>query len=237
MNRRLCLLLVSLGCLPNVVVAHSTNEETFDCPIDGNQWTQVTDTSGYQSGIRLDLKPLGPTPAPWILPQCPRCRFVLYEEDAAKLPIDKIKAFILSESYQSATKGQPTYFCLGLIEEFLGESPLVIGHAYLKASWQTDSDASECRKHLENALKHFATALASLGPESAGFPTTSILCGELERRIERFGDARKRLEALLTHDAFKEPGFQKILRRELELIAKMDSAPHALDADDETRRK
>jgi hypothetical protein len=237
MNRRLGFLLVFLGCLPNVVVAHRTIEQTFDCPIDGNQWTQLTDMSGYQSGTRLDLKPLGPIPAPWILPQCPKCRFVLYEEDMAKLPLDKIKPFILSESYQSATKGQPTYFCLGLIEEFLDASPLVIGDAYLKASWQTDSDASECRKHLENALKHFATALASLGPESARFQTTSILCGELERRIERFGDARKHLEALLVNDAFKEPGFQKILRRELELIAKMDSAPHAMDADYEKRHK
>src|SRR4051812_14900745 len=161
-KQHLFIISLFLALLVSTSSAHKTADESFSCPIDGNQWKQEVDVSGTELGRRLDLKPLGPTPAPWTVPQCPKCRFVLYEREPGKIPTDKLKPYILSEPYQSAAKDQPTYFCLALIELFLGETPETIAYSYLRASWQTELNPTECRKHLGLALTQYLKALGGL---------------------------------------------------------------------------
>ena len=163
----------------------------------------------------------------------PEVPFRNYADDVKEIPAEKLKPFVLSAQYQTASKNQPAYFCIALIQTFLGATPQVIGHAYLKASWQTESNPKECRKHLESALTNLSTALASLKSDSPDSQTISILCCELERRTERFPEARKRCENLLKTEAFKTGFLREVLQREMEFISKKDSAPHAITADQE----
>jgi len=59
MRSALILLLVASG-----VGAHTLGNVDYVCPLDGTKFTAITDFSGTTFGKRLDLKPLGPTPAP-----------------------------------------------------------------------------------------------------------------------------------------------------------------------------
>ncbi len=222
------LLILLVGLLAGASHALTTGNRSFTCPIDGNQWKQEVEMSGTSFGRRLDLRPIGPTGSPWTAPQCPKCRFVLFEDQTDKATVGKLKPYILSEAYQTASKDQPSYFCIALIQTFLKTKPQVIGHAHLKASWQTEANPKECRRHLESALAQFTDALTTLKPGEKDFQTTAFLCCELERRTGRFDEARKRAEALLKTDSFKDDHPRGLLERELEFIGKKDLAPHAM---------
>jgi hypothetical protein len=138
-------------CIVMSAIAHTGVEGAFTCPIDGKKFKQVVDASGTQFGARLDFKPPGPTAAPWIIPQCPNCKFVLCQESFDKATVQKLKPFILSDDYRVAAKGNPSYFCLALIRGFLGADNLKIGDAYLQASWQVESNPKKCDEYLRLA--------------------------------------------------------------------------------------
>jgi len=214
-------------------VAHTSVEGKFTCPIDGRKFKQYVDASGTQFGLRLDYKPLGAIAAPWAIPQCPKCKFVLYEESFDTAIVQKIKPFILSERYRSAAAGNSSYFCLALVREFLGSDALDIGYAYLQASWQVESNPAKCREYLRLAHDKLAAGLKTLKPTDVRFADVALVCGELERRLGRFTEAEKRFNALRTMKAFKDAQRQKIIARQLYFISKEDAAPHALDKEQE----
>lgn len=50
------------------------------CPLDGTKFKAVLDFSGTRFGMQLDMKPLGPTLAPWRIPVCPTDHFAIYKD-------------------------------------------------------------------------------------------------------------------------------------------------------------
>jgi len=69
--------------------AMTIGEEYFICPIDNQQFKTHANYSGTSFGMRLDMKPLGPIPAPWLLPTCPKCGFPLFKEEFSNEDIKK----------------------------------------------------------------------------------------------------------------------------------------------------
>ncbi len=207
--------------------AHDVAMKSFVCPLDDTKFNQQVDISGTSFGIRLDLKQVGPIAAPWAVPQCPKCKFVLFKETFDDKDREKLKPFILSDAYQKIAAGNSTYFCLGHIWEFLGEGSLQIAHTYLKASWQVESDPAKNRKYLEEAYQRFAKIAKDMKPSEEDFVTTAILAGELERRLGKFDEAATRFKALKDTEAFKAENLQKVLKREMQFIAAKDSEVHA----------
>lgn len=204
-------------------------EKEFKCPVCGADFKQQFEGSGTTFGPRLDFKPLGPTPAPWPVPTCPRCGYVFYQVIPDKDTIKKLKPFIASAPFK-AKKDYPSYYRLAMIRDFLGADKLSVGDAYIQASWQVESQPAKSKECLQLAYQAFALGLKALPPEHEHYADTSMICGELERRLGLFDQAAARFNTVKTSPAAAgNPKIQKIVARQLHFIALKDSAPHALD--------
>lgn len=205
--------------------AHTFVEQQFRCPIDGHAFSQYVSASGTQFGCRLDGKPLGPIAAPWDLVQCPKCKCILTEKAYDQPTLAKLKVLVVSPAYRDAAARGPSYYCLALIRQRLGFESLLIGDAYLKASWQVERDRGRCDEFLKQALKHYSAGLSALDQKSRHWASVVRLCGELERRLGRFQAAAVRLQNLRTAPS-SQPDLP-LIDRQLSLVARRDSAPHA----------
>lgn len=223
-----CLLL--LLALAGTAFSVNSIEQDFTCPFDSHSWRQRMETSASPKGMRLDLRQFGDVIQPATLPQCPKCRAVLFMEKFDARTVDKLRPFVQGRDFQQAAEKYPSYYLLALIQEWTKAPPIFVGHSYLKASWQLEQKPNAMRQCLERAHANLAKAFASMKGGDAEFANTALLLGELERRLGRFEAAKERFQALRDAEAFKEPGFQKIIQRELELITASESAPRSIDA-------
>ena len=223
------LLLVFILTLTINARAVNSLEQDFTCPIDGHHWKQRIETSSNPRGMRLDRRELGDVVEPRTLPQCPKCRFVMFLDEFPEQLADKIKPFILSPDYQMIAAKNPTYFSLAQIQEFLKAPPLFIGQSYLRASWQVEEKDALCQRHLARALDKISAAFTGMKPSDRHYINTALLAGEIERRLSRWEDASKRFHTLRDAPEFKDPKLQVIIALQLTLIEKRDNKPHAIE--------
>ncbi len=220
-------LVVVLVCLAVVAEAHITGVVRLKCPIDGTRFEAQVDLSGTSWGRRLDLKPDGPTPAPWSLPLCPTCRFPQFEEPLSRELRKRVRRYVLSPEYQLLAKDHPSYFLAAKIYEFLGRDAYAIGEAYLEASWQVeDEDRDRYESYLRLARDAFLRFEASADPEMAQITTVQLLIGELHRLLGEFERAEAHFESLSRHSAFQDDPLQDLIAYERKLIAARDLGPH-----------
>ncbi|CAN5615774.1 hypothetical protein BH09VER1_BH09VER1_22190 [soil metagenome] len=210
-------------------VAAAGFEKDFKCPICGADFKQEFEGSGTTFGTRLDFKPLGPTPAPWAIPSCPKCGYVFYQVTPDKESIKRLKAFIASPAFK-AKKDYPNYYRLAMIRDFFGTEKLAVGDAYIQASWQVESQPAINKECLQLAYQAFSLGLKALPPDHPHYADTSLICGELERRLGLFDAASARFNEVKSSAAVAgNPKVKKIIARQLEFISRKDSAPHAVD--------
>jgi hypothetical protein len=108
------------------VMANRVMPRLFTCPLCGTEFRGKVAVSGTQFGMRLDFMPIGQIAAPWPMPVCPKCRFVLFKdagEDYAPDEIEKLKKLVASDSYAKLPKEAPSYQRLALIRERLKDPP------------------------------------------------------------------------------------------------------------------
>ena len=197
----------------------------FTCPIDGHVFSQSVSATGTSYGSRLDNKPLGQIVAPWVLPQCPKCRFVLAWKSNDTAVVTKLRPFVLSFAYQNMASNGPTYECLARLRQTLDAPPLEIADAYLQASWQVEASPARCQTFLQAALTNQLAGIKTFAGADSDRVCLERLCGELERRLGRFDEARARLLKLRMTTTDGE--VLAILDRQLRFIDQQDSAPHA----------
>ncbi len=229
-----------LFLLARVAFAVNSIEQDFTCPFDGFKWKQRMETSAEVKGVRLDLRQLGDVVQPPTLPQCPKCRAVLFMDDFPPEIVAALKPLIATEDFAQLASKYPSYYLLAQMQERLRpphDKPeqlvarlYYVGHSYLRASWQLEARPLAEKQCLARAHEWFATALAEMGDHGKYFANTSLLLVELERRLGKFDAAGKRARALKENEAFKEAGHQRIIARQMELIEKRDSEPHAIFA-------
>lgn len=226
--KKISLLLVALMFMGDTAAAHTFDEVEKTCPICSHTFSCIMDMSGYQSGMRLDLKPLGPTPAPWSIPVCPKCSFVIYDEEIPAEELAQCKEIIKAESYKIHSD-RASYYLLGLLYEGLGKEPLDIGHIFLKASWQEESDKVNLKEDRERSLKQFEIYLGSspgADEEEGSRQTEQLLKGELLRCLGRFDEAKTCLKTLLEIKEFQGTFLENVVEYEIKLCEQKDSASH-----------
>ena len=207
--------------------AHTFTTQEFKCPIDGKRFTAMIDGSGYQEGVRLDLKPVGPTPAPWIIPVCPKCHFVVFTEELEPGVKERLRPFIYSKEYKRLAREHSPYFLLARIHEFLGEDDESIGDAYLQASWEVEyKNPERYRPYLRAARDAYSRSLGSVSREGEDRLAVEFLIGELDRQLGEFERAEA-LFANLTATLESPDGetWRQLIAYERKLIAAKDSAP------------
>jgi hypothetical protein len=206
--------------------AHTSVTEQFKCPIDGTRFEATVDASGTQFGVRLDLRPMGPTPAPWTLPVCPKCRFVLFQEKLDRKSKKRLRPFIHSREYQSLMSDHSPYFLFARILEFLEADDQSIAHVYLQASWEVEGDPDQYRDYLRAARDAFSRASEQEDLERKDRIEARFMTGEIDRQLGDFEGAEAELESLA---ATLEPSDDRIwpvlIAYERKLIAARDSAP------------
>lgn len=221
--------------------AHTIMRKEQVCPLDGTRFTATLDGSGTSFGQHLDMKPFGPTPAPWRLAVCPKDHFVMYQDKFSKDELDTLRPLIQSPAYQTLATDHTEYFLLGKIFEHLKRPPLQTALVYVKASWQVDTDPVRYAEYAKEALRHYEVGLAAPDPASredsaeeraSQRKNAELLVGELERRLGRFDAALARFNRLKNSPQLKEPILQAIVAQQLALIAAKDSAPHRIERPD-----
>jgi len=206
--------------------AHTWADVEQTCPLCNTKFKARVDMSGTQFGMRLDLKPLGPIAAPWSVPVCPKCHFVLFDDEIAEDVLQRCRKIVAAEQYKAQAK-RASYHLLGLLYEGLQKEPLALAHTFLKASWQEESDAEQLKDDLQRSLKHFEAYLERAKQHDDAWQTAQVVKAELFRRLGRFDEAKKHVDALLEMKEFRGTFLEDLLRYQLKLISKKDTAPHA----------
>jgi hypothetical protein len=204
-------------------------EQRFTCPICGTEWSERIEIQGHSRGIRLDLRQLGGEVVdPPTLPQCPKCRFVIFTEDLKPSVLEKLKPFIQGQDYQLFAAKSPTYYSLAQIQQFLKAPPRFLAMSYLRAAWQVEDKPFVARRYLVSAEEQFTRALGGMIPEEKDYPNTALLRGEILRRLERWEDAGEQFRVLAPRTDFQDPRKKHLLEQELDLVARKDSQPQQL---------
>ena len=209
----------------SAAVGHTMAEETYICPLDGTKFTATTDLSGTSDGRRLDLKPLGNTPAPWSVPICPTDHFALVKKSFTEDEKAALRKVVADPDYQRIAIDHASYFLVARIFEALREPPVEVAFAYLEASWQSES-GPHYQEALENALAWFDRV-----KEGKRVETSRVVGIEILRLLGRFDAAAERLQSV--ERDLKDPTnhSQRALQKERELIDKRDRAPHEFPSD------
>lgn len=233
--KRCLLFVVALLLTVGAGYAHTSGVVAETCPLCHEAFRCELDMSGTQYSMRLDLKPLGPTAAPWRLPVCPQCHFVLFADDFTAKELAQCREIVQSDVYRKHT-GRASHYLLGLLYEGLKEEPLRLAHVFLKASWQEESDTKKLEEDLTRSLRHFETFLQEpQKPEPASekeedkvnsYQTAQLLKGEILRRLGRFHHAKRYLLGLQTLAPFQETFLAEMVRFEIRLCDQKDSEPH-----------
>jgi hypothetical protein len=179
--------------------------------------------------LRLDLKKLGDVVEPPTLPQCPKCKFIVFSDTLGEPVIKKVKAFVQGGDYQMLAAKSPSWACLAQLQEFLSADPVYIAFSYLRASWQVEEKPALSERYLARAYDRFSKVAQTMSEGHKDRLNVLLLCGEFERRLGKFEEAEKRFREILAMEDFKqEPRREPIVTLQLKLIAAQDRAPHTL---------
>ena len=223
----------SLLLLATTALADTSREEEFTCPLCQEVFSARVDLSGSTFDRRLDLKPLGAIVAPWRLPVCPKCHFVLID-GIEETDYTRCREVVASDIYLSSVE-RGSYYLAGLLLEALNTSPLSLAHVFLKTSWQEESNEAWLREDLERSLKHLDEDILGAirgtddPDDSDDDPTllnSLLLKGELLRRLGRFEDATQHFGALREWGGLKDTFFGNIVRFQLQRCSERDANTH-----------
>jgi hypothetical protein len=196
-------------------------EVDYVCPIDGQKFKALTAFSGTQFGMGLDLKPRGPTPAPWPLPKCPGNGFVMYKKIFSTDELDRLKSYVQSAVYQSLAKGNTNYFLAAKLKAAMGESALSVASTLLRATWEARS-REEYQTYARATIDAYDRVLSEKHSDEDQKLTATLVAGELERRLGLFEKARTRFLGIPNRTALRSP-MNEIVELQLVLIEQTNS--------------
>lgn len=168
------------------------------CPLDGRPFMARVVNSYTQFGVRLDLKPYGALDAPTPLPVCPGNGFVMFKRKFTPAQIATIKKIVFTDAYRKARAKNTNYYMAGYIRERMGAGGDVLGHYYLRASWEAENGklTADQRRYMALALAKFDGFLGTSPKKDRKWWTAQLLAANIERKLGRFAGARVRLERL-----------------------------------------
>lgn len=174
----------------------------FACPIGGGKFFAQLVGTYTQTGMRLDLRPLGPLIAPMPLPVCPDNGFVMYRETFSEAEIDRLKPLVLSDDYRRLRAEHTDYYMVAYLRDKMGADRLTLAYLYLQASWEAEEQRSALLANYRSlALDNFEAFLKLDNSRSEQWWTAAVLVAELDRLLGRFDAAQAQLEQLPVNEA------------------------------------
>ncbi len=199
------------------------------CPLDGTEFTAVQDFSGYATGLRLDLKKMGPISQPWALARCPECGYPVFEKYPSEERARQLKEIVASERFRTEARPASPWFALGVLKEEMKAEAFDIGMTYLNASWEAEEDRApeSYARAAQRALTWFDRAAVALVDQPDRTKDRCIalyLPIELARRLGNFDEAQRRVRALPDMSVCGIAWLPAALKTQAQLIAAKDSS-------------
>ncbi|PKK88472.1 MAG: hypothetical protein CVV64_18660 [Candidatus Wallbacteria bacterium HGW-Wallbacteria-1] len=238
------LFLLSHGC----VMAHTSRKVERACPLCGITFECELDMSGSRFDMRFDLKPLGAIAAPWRLPVCPQCHFVVYDGEIPAEELEKCRLIITRKPY-TENLHRASHYLVGLLYEALEKTSFECANIFLKASWQEEGDQKLYRDCLDRCLGHldsYMKANTDTYPDSEKKPgaekqsdgekkqnvdptylSMCVLKGEILRLTGRFEEAASIFNEIVK-TGFKNDFLAHLISFEIDLCRMKNSDHHAI---------
>ena len=207
--------------------AHARKVAPVDttCPLCEHRFVAYVDISGTQFDTRLDLRPIGAIGSPALIPVCPKCRFVIYQDAIPEKELEACRKVVNSEDYRKQSD-RPPYFLLAILFEGIHKDPLTTGFAFLRASWQEEGDVDKYRENAKRARRHFRTYLKTAQAHDESWRNIQLASGDLLRRAGKFRAAQKHFERIAAYPELGDSPERTVIGYQLELISRRDKAPH-----------
>lgn len=184
-------------------MAITSYEVTLTCPIDSQPFTATLMGSYFQSGMRLDFKPIGFLVAPYPYPVCPGNGFVMYQDTFPDNELNAIRAIVLSDEYRQLRTENTDYFMVAYVKQRLGANHYELGNTYLGASWEAEKLKPDLvNQYRRLALQEFDLSLHGKRSHTQDWWTATVLAAELERLLGHFSAVELRISGL----PLSEPG-------------------------------
>jgi hypothetical protein len=207
--------------------ALTTKEQEFTCPLDGERFKGTVPMSFTQRGRFLDGKPYGALLVPWPLPKCPTTGFVMYKRDLDPGEIARLREYVKTPAYAEAAPKETTYWLAAMILRHMGAPAAHVAYTLLQATWEAE-ETNRYQRYARAALEAQQAVLADPKADARAILTAQLVSGELERRLGLFDEARARFQPLLARDEVKGGYLEEIVRLELSLVEKRDTATHRM---------
>jgi hypothetical protein len=205
------------------------------CPVDGERFKTTLARSGTSVGQFLDLKPFGPTIAPWPLAKCPASGFVMYKQQFPEDEIARFREYVVSDEYKALVAVHTNYYLTARLRAHLGEKPSQLAYILLQATWEAKSPA-QYQQYAAEALEAYKASLAEGSLDSKQSLNSQFVAGELERRLGRFDDAKARFLAVAGHEEAKSEVFQQIVELQLQLIEAKNTSPRMISRKSDAKK-
>jgi len=217
---------------PQSAIALTSYEATVICPIDGQAFVTTMTGSTFQSGMRLDFKPIGALIAPYPYPVCPGNGFVVYRNDFSDSELHAIRTIVLGDEYRRLRSEDTDYFMVAYVKQRLGADDYDLGSTYLRASWEAERNAPHLTgRYQELALEKFGAFTQGKRTHTEEWWTASVLAAELDRLLARFDAVERRFNALpLAELNASHPALRNVLDQIRMLALRHNSEPEEMDS-------
>ncbi len=224
MIHRLVSALLAVVALSPAANALTFVEVSVVCPLDGEKFKTYLAGSGTQIGIFLDLKPSGPTAAPWPIAKCPTSGFVIYKNAFSKSEITKLRPYVATSDYQALQRTQTNYYLAAKLQGFLNAPHRDVAYTLLRATWEAQP-GRQYATYAAEALDAYKLALRQPYTDQKQWVTDQLVAGELERRLGKFKEAKARFFALSSNEKLSDTTPRAIVELQLKLVAERNAQP------------
>ncbi len=224
-RRTLAALLLAGAILlpPATALSLTTVEEDFICPLDGTTSRRTVVTSYTVFDTRLDFRPVGALLSPPPIAVCRSNGFVLYQEGFTEAELVRLRAIVASDEYRTLRAENGDWFMAGYLAERMGTPPAETHWMYLYAAWaDEESDRARSERYLSLAFERFVLAERATSAGSRDWWIARWMQIEIHRRLGRFEEADRLLEATDMTGAPED--FRPMIERQTQLVAARDSS-------------
>jgi hypothetical protein len=206
--------------------ADTGGEMDYACPVCGETFKSYTQTSGTTFGQNLDTRRVGAIKIPSPIHQCPKCRFVILNENFfTKEETEKIKIALKTNDIFTKEPDMPKYYYLAREAEIIGTALPTLISFFLSAVWENDKP-ERAGKLIDVTIKY----IDKLEKTDKRYKDYQLIKLDLLRRAGHFDKATKQVEKIKNNlQSYEAPDFiEKILKLQMELIADKNRKEHRL---------
>ena len=195
------------------------------CPLDESTVRVPAILIGPQTGVGLDLRPLGVPQPP--VGRCAKCGLPLpFPLSFDKREEVKIRGVLASAEYRAALARWSNRALRALVISSVSGDLWKVARAWLEASW--DGDCKDCLARAVQAFGEIKREASDEAHEGDRVRTSNFLKVELSRQLGKFDEATAQLAALEARPEFQRGVYPGLVRAESSLISARDAAPHAV---------